>query len=597
MKSNELREKYIKFFIEKGHKQIPSAPLVPENDPTTLFTSSGMQQLVPFLKGTPYPAGEKRLVDSQPCFRSQDIEEVGDNRHTTFFEMLGNWSLGDYFKKDQLSWIWQFLTEELKLPKEKLHVTVFEGDNQIPKDTESAAIWKELGVVEDHIHFYGAKKNWWSRSGAPEQMPVGEIGGPDSEIFYEFEQVEHDKKFCESCHPNCDCGRFLEIGNSVFIEYEKTTDGFKPLPQKNVDFGGGLERLTAATENEPDIFKTDLLWPIIEDFQEEFSAIKYGSDENFTRNIRIIVDHMKAAVFLIKNGVIPSNKLQGYVLRRLLRVSAAKLVAAPGPMPQFLRSLPNKIIDIYKDTNYFSDKDKEYITLVISEELNRFAKTLDQGLKEFHKLKEITGKEAFNLFQTYGFPWELTAELAKENGIDVNKQEFEEEFKKHQELSRTASAGMFKGGLGEQSEITTKYHTTTHLLHASLRKILGEHVQQKGSNITAERLRFDFSHPEKLTEDELKQVEDLVNEKIKENLPVTSEVMDKEQALNSGALGFFTEKYGDKVTVYTIGNFSKEICGGPHVENTSELGTFKIIKEESAGAGVRRIYATLSSSE
>lgn len=597
MTANELRKKYLEFFENKGHKVIPSAPLVPENDPTTLFTSSGMQQLVPFLKGQPYPGGEKCLTDSQPCFRAEDIDEVGDNRHTTFFEMLGNWSLGDYFKKEQLAWIWQFLTEELKLPKEKLYVTVFEGFGNIPKDTESEAIWKELGIAEDHIHFYGPKKNWWSRSGTPELMPAGEIGGPDSEVFFEFTQIEHDPKHGEKCHPNCDCGRFLEIGNSVFIQYEKQTDDtFKELPQKNVDFGGGLERITAALTNTPDVFQTDLYLPLIKKL-EELTNKKYEQDE-IKRDMRIIADHLKAASFLIISGVEPSNKLQGYVLRRLLRRATVKMKSLGGDPLEGFRQLADLIIyDIYDRLQFFYKPSLKEIdfshTKVIASEIIKFNQTLDRGLKEFNKLATIDGKVAFDLFQTYGFPLELTEELAEEKGLKIDREEFRKEFEKHKELSRTASAGMFKGGLGEQSEITTKYHTATHLLHASLREVLGDHVQQKGSNITAERLRFDFSHSEKMTEEQIKEVERLVNKAIKENLPVSSEVMNKEDALNCGALGFFTEKYGDKVTVYTVGDFSKEICGGPHVKSTGELGKLTIIKEESTSAGIRRIYATL----
>lgn len=631
MTSKELRQKYLDFFKARGHKEIPSAPLVPENDPTTLFTSSGMQPMVPYLLGQKHPEGI-RLVDSQPCFRAQDIEDVGNNRHTTLFEMLGNWSLGDYFKKEQLPWIFEFLIKEVGINPNKLYVSVFAGDEKyhIPKDTESANIWKELFVQQNieakevdlgslehaaeigtqggRIFYYDQKKNWWSRVGSIEAMPAGEPGGPNSEMFYEFSEIEHDRKYGKYCHPNCDCGHFLEIGNSVFMEYQKQADGsLKELPNKNVDFGGGLERLVAVSNKDSDIFKIDLFWPIIEEFQKDSIGIKYGSDEQFTKNLRIVADHLKASVFLIKNGVTPSNKLQGYVLRRLLRRAAAKMTSAPGPMPQTLSSLSKKVIDIYKDTDYFSEHDKDLIAPVIEEELNRFAKTLDRGLKEFNKLAEVNGKIAFDLFQTYGFPLELTEELAQEKGLKINREEFKEEFEKHKELSRTASAGMFKGGLADHSEITTKYHTATHLLHAALRQILGDHVEQKGSNITAERLRFDFSLPDKLTEEQIKQVEDLVNEKITENLSVTSETMTKDEALESGALGFFIEKYGNTVTVYTIGNpsipsghsgslFSKEICGGPHVEHTGQLGHFQIIKEESAGAGVRRIYATIEQS-
>lgn len=609
MTANELRQKYLDFFKDKirKHIEIPPAPLVLENDATTLFTSSGMQPLVPYLLGQTHPEG-KRLVDVQPSLRVGDIEEVGDRYHTTFFEMLGNWSLGDYFKKEQLPWFWEFLTKELKLDPEKLYVTVFEGNDQVPEDKESEEIWKSLGISDDHIYKYGVEKNWWSRSGTPEQMPVGEIGGPDSEVFYEFTEIEHDKKFGEKCHPNCECGRFLEIGNSVFIQYKKNEQGkLEELPQKNVDFGGGLERLTAATENTPDIFQIDLFQPLIEQLEQKLQ-VKYEDNDEIKKSLRIITDHLKASVFLMAEGLEPSNKSQGYILRRLLRRAVLKTFSIKQDFDsKDFRSVVEVIFSSYPD--YFKSAQVEKILEMVSLEVRKFRSSIEKGLREFNKLEKINGKIAFDLFQTYGFPIELTEELALEKGQKINREEFRAEFEKHKELSRTASAGMFKGGLGEQSEITTKYHTATHLLHAALRKVLGEHVQQKGSNITSERLRFDFSHPEKLTEEQIKQVENIVNEKIKEGLEVTSEVLDKNEALKSGALGFFTEKYGKMVSVYSIGNpstlprkardhsgslFSKEICGGPHVKNTKELGTFKIIKEESASSGIRRVYAALS---
>ena len=595
MDSKQIREKYIKFFIERKHKEIAPAKLIPENDPTTLFTSSGMQQLVPYLLGQVHPEG-KRLVNSQPSFRAEDIEEVGDNRHTTFFEMLGNWSLGDYFKKEQLEWFFEFLTKELNLPKEKLYVSVFEGGSGVSKDVESYEIWKNLGLPEDHIYFYGVEKNWWSRSGPPDKMPVGEIGGPDSEVFYEFTKVEHDKKYGEKCHPNCNCGRFLEIGNSVFIEYEKQSDGppaggFKELSQKNVDFGGGLERLTAAVANNPDIFQTDLYKPIIQ-IIEEATDKKYQDNK---AEMQVIADHMRAAALIITENVMPSNKLQGYVLRRLLRRSAVKMHQLRNgliPLPAF-RGIANNILT--------DSKNQEKVFKIIEDEMGRFAKSLDHGLKEIEKIDQIDGKIAFDLYQNFGFPYEVTEELFKQKGQEINRDQFKKEFEKHRDLSRTASAGMFKGGLADHSEIVTKYHTATHLLHATLRQILGNHVEQKGSNITNERLRFDFSNPDKLTDEQIKKTEDLVNEKIKENLSVSSKVMDKKVALESGALGFFTEKYADKVTVYTIGDpsagsgqaFSREICGGPHVDFTSKLKSFKIIKQKNIGHGMQRIYAAL----
>ena len=569
MTIDEIREKYLKFFESKGHKIISPAPLVLENDPTTLFTSSGMQPLVPYLMGQTHPEG-KRLVDSQPSIRTQDIEEVGDNRHTTFFEMLGNWSLGDYFKKEQLPWIWEFLTEELNLPKEKLYVSIFEGDDSVPRDEESYNIWKELGVAEDHIYEYGVRKNWWSRSGVPENMPAGEIGGPDSEMFFEFDSVEHDPKFGEKCHPNCDCGRFLEIGNSVFIQYIKQEDGtLKELPQKNVDFGGGLERLAMATENQPDIFKTSIFTESISKI-ESLTDKKYGENEKDTRAMRIVVEHTRAANALCDSEVEPSNKLQGYIMRRLIRRAAIKM-----------RALKNNL-------------ESDDLGQKLSDEVSKFIKTLDKGLKEVEKIESIDGKKAFDLYQTYGFPLEITEEIFQERGQEINKEEFRKEFEKHQDVSRSASAGTFKGGLADHSEETTKLHTATHLLHESLRRVLGKHVQQKGSNITAERLRFDFIHNQAMTEDQIRQVEDLINDQIKASLPVSFQMMTLEEADKAGALHFFDKKYDEQVKVYSVGDFSREVCGGPHVNNTSELGHVRITKEQSASAGVRRIYAELA---
>ena len=556
--SAKIKEKYLNFFEKLGHKIIAPAPLVLENDPTTLFTSSGMQPIVPYLMGEKHPEG-KRLVDFQPSIRTVDIDEVGDNRHLTYFEMLGNWSLGDYFKEEQLSWIWEFFTQELKLLKDNLYVTVFEGSEDILEDKESVEIWQKLGISKDHIFSYDITKNWWSRSGTPNQMPEGEIGGPDSEIFYEFKDVKHNKKFGNKCHPNCECGRFLEIGNSVFIQYKKNKDGkLEELPQKNVDFGGGLERIAASLNNDPDIFKTDIFWPTVQKL-EEITNKKYEEDK---KNFRIIADHLRASEALIESGVTPSNKQQGYVLRRLIRRMAIK-------SDQIKNLTKNKII---------------------LEELFRFEKTLKNGIKEVTKIDKITGKIAFDLYQTYGFPLELTIELFEEKGQKVNLAEFKKEFDKHKDLSRTASSGSFKGGLADHFKETTKFHTTTHLLHASLRKVLGEGVTQKGSNITVERLRFDFSYPQKLTDDKMIEVENLINEKIDKNLPVTSKEMSFEEAKNEGALAFFSEKYGEKVRVYSIGDFSKEVCGGPHVKNTNELGHVKIIKQEKIGSDIVRIY-------
>lgn len=572
MKSAEVRRKFIDFYKARGHVEVPSASLVPENDPTTLFTSSGMQPLVPYLLGEPHPLGT-RIVNSQKSFRSQDIEEVGDNRHTTFFEMLGNWSFGDYFKSEQLPWVWEFLTHELGLPKERLYVSVLKGDE------ETIRIWKKLGIPQEKIYSYGVEKNWWSRAGAPEAMPPGEPGGPDSEVFFAFTAVEHNPAFGKECHPNCDCGRFMEIANSVFMQYRKMEDGtLAELPKKNVDFGGGLERLTAATEDNPDIFQTDLFSPVME--------MIGGSD---ARARRIVADHVRAAVMMIADGVVPSNKKQGYVLRRLIR----RAVFYGRDLGVDIGSLVAPIARIYHGTYPAVFQNALQIKRLVEEEAMRFEKTLERGIREAEKLPSIDGKTAFYLYESFGFPWELTAEIAASRKQHVDYRQFEEEFRKHQELSRTAAAGMFRGGLADQSEATTKLHTATHLLHAALREVLGEHVQQRGSNITPQRLRFDFSHPVKLTTGELETIEGLVNEKIRENLPVTSAVMHYNEAIASGALAFFGERYPPKVSVYSIGSFSKEICGGPHVTSTGALGSFRIIKEESAGSGIRRIYATV----
>lgn len=438
MGGNAVREKYLKFFESKGHKIIAPAPFVLKDDPTTLFTSSGMQPLVPYLMGKSHPEG-KRLVDSQPSLRAQDIEEVGDNRHTTFFEMLGNWSLGDYFKKEQIPWIWEFVTEILKLPKDKLYISIFEGYKEIPEDNEAYKIWKSLGIPDDHIFKYGVDKNWWSRSGTPDEMPDGEIGGPDSEIFFEFESIKHDKKFGEKCHPNCDCGRFMEIANSVFMQYEKKDGKLIELPQKNVDFGGGLERLTAAVGNDPDIFHIDL-FSSAKKVLDDVDTVKSAESE---RAIRIILDHIRASMFLVDSGVIPSNKQQGYVLRRLIRRAALYSKVANIDLVVNLSSLINKFKSAYKGV-YF-DEDKSNITKVISEEISKFIKTLDRGLKEITKLKEINAQEAFNLYQTYGFPYELAKEEADKRKIKfVEKSEFDDLVKKHQELSRKSSSEKFK---------------------------------------------------------------------------------------------------------------------------------------------------------
>jgi alanyl-tRNA synthetase len=600
---DEIRQRYLDFFKKRDHVEISPSPLVIDSDPTTLFTSSGMQQLIPYLKGEKHPEG-KRLVDSQPSIRMQDLDEVADNRHFSFFEMLGNWSLGDYFKKEQLTWVWEFFTKELSLDPKRLHVSVFEGNADVPKDTESFEIWRSLGVSENHIHFYGTDKNWWSRAGAPDKMPVGEIGGPDSEIFFEFEEVEHDPNFGKFCHPNCDCGKFLEIGNSVFMQYQKTEDARLPdgqgklveLLQKIVDFGGGLERIAAAVLDCSDVFRIDMFSGIIKKIEEEI-GINYGSDGDKDRSFRIIADHLRASCNLLAEGIIPGNKLHGYALRRLIRRAMFHFhLLGSGISGGAVSHVAEDLRKFYPNI----DKNWELVEENLSAEATRFEAALKRGLTSLTKAVsdgfQIDGQFAFNLYQNEGFPLELTSEILKQNGISFTpeeKNDFESEFEKHKEASRSASSGMFKGGLAEASEITTKLHTVTHLLHTSLRQILGEHVGQKGSHITSERLRFDFSHSNKLSDDEIKQVENLINLKIKENLPVSFIETTLPEAIKSGALHFFAEKYGEKVKVYKIGNFSLEVCGGPHVTNTGLIGDVNIIKQEKIGAGIIRLYASL----
>ena len=604
MTSNQLRQKYLNFFTSRGHAVIPSASLVPENDSTTLFTSAGMQPLVPYLLGEEHPEGT-RLVNSQKCFRSQDIEEVGDNRHTTFFEMLGNWSLGDYGKREQLSWFFEFLTKELKISKDKLWVSVFKGNDSVPKDKEAKEIWLSLGMSEDRILEYEADKNWWSRSGEPQNMPVGELGGPDSEVFYEFTSVEHNSKFGKKCHPNCDCGRFLEIGNSVFMEYVKTTQGFAALKKKNIDFGGGLERILAALNNNPDIFMTDLFLPIIKKL-EEMSGLEYQGKGQEVKDkvkfsMRVIADHVRAATMLMADGVQPSNKAQGYFVRRLLR--RAMRQGQKLKMPQeFLGELVGIVAQIYIDQ--YPEVQNQALKIkeeVLSEE-KKFSQTLAKGLRVLQKFSRpiLDAQFAFDLYQTYGFPLELSLEEAKNLGLRVSAQiklEFERIKQQHAAASQKLSAGMFKGGLQDKSEVVVKYHTATHLLHAALRRILGKKVEQRGSNITAERLRFDFSFDRALTSEEKEKIENLINKWIDDDLAVTKQVMPKKQALDSGVLAFFAQRYPDEVSVYSIGEegawVSRELCGGPHVSHTGEIGKIKITKEKSASAGVRRIYMEL----
>ncbi|EKE13954.1 MAG: hypothetical protein ACD_12C00732G0001 [uncultured bacterium] len=551
-----------------------------------------MQQLVPYLLGEKHPQG-KRIFDIQPCFRSQDIEEVGDNRHTTFFEMMGNWSLGDYFKKEQLTWFWSFLTKEVGLPQDKLYVTVFAGDNKnnLPPDNESIKIWKELRIPENKIKKYGPEKNWWSRAGVPDNMPPGEPGGPDSEVFYEFTQISHDKKFGEQCHPNCDCGRFMEIGNSVFMQYKKNNDGtFSDLPAMNVDFGGGLERILAASINDPDVFKTDAFNKIIAEI-EKLSGKAYEG-VNKTR-MRIIADHLKGATFLIAGGVMPGNKEHGYVLRRLLRRSAIKIYElTDGKTTDFAQIADNGVLATYDGIQGIERKNlyKE-VVLIIAEEIKKFNLSVTKGLKEIKKIDKVDGKIAFDLYQNFGFPYELTEELFREKGQEIDKEQFVFEFNKHKELSRSSSQAKFKGGLADHSEQTIKYHTATHLLHQALFDIVGSDIRQEGSNITTARLRFDFASTLKPTGDQIKKVEEIINYKIKESLPVEFKIIPKEEALRLGAKSFFREKYPDMVKVYFIKDYSKEFCGGPHVKNTSEIGKIEIYKFEKIGSNLYRIYA------
>jgi alanyl-tRNA synthetase len=605
MTPDQLRSKYLNFFKKHGHAIIPSAPLVPENDPTTLFTGSGMQPMVPYLLGETHPLGT-RIVDSQKCFRSQDIEEVGDNRHTTFFEMLGNWSLGDYFKEEQIEWIYSFLIDEVGLDPEKLFITCFAGDKEadVQKDTQAEQIWLKLFKKrninpEGRISFFGSDENWWSRAGIPKNMPLGEPGGPDSEIFYDFGEElnlhENSPFKNEDCHVNCDCGRFLEIGNNVFMAYVKTENGFEDLKGKNIDFGGGFERILAVMDNEQDVFKTELFTPIIKQI-EEISGKKYSDN---LMAFRVISDHIKAATFLAADGVLPSNKEQGYFSRRLIR-RAIRYGRELGIKNNFVTKLIPIISQIYVNPYPELDNQKEKIKQIFDTEENKFKKAIEKGLKELSKLDQFTAIAAFNLYETHGFPLELSLEEAKrldkeiEEGIESK---FVDKRAEHAQKSKTASAGMFKGGLQENSVITTKYHTATHLLQAALRKTLGPQVEQKGSNITEKRLRFDFSFERAMTNEEKTAVEKQINKWIIENQPVSKQIMEKKKALDSGVMAFFAEKYPNEVSVYSIGPeghyLSRELCGGPHVEETGQIGPIYIQKEKSASAGVRRIYIGL----
>jgi alanyl-tRNA synthetase len=588
MEKVDLKNIYLKFFEERGHKIIPSAPVIPENDPTCLFNTAGMQPLVPYLKGEPHPEGT-RLTDVQKCFRTNDLDEVGDKTHHTFFEMLGNWSLGDYFKKESITWSFELLTKYLKIPVEKLSVTVFKGNDIVPADNESADLWKSLGIPENRIAFLGEDDNWW-----PNMELTGPCG-PDTEIFYWRSNEEVPSDF----DPEND--NWVEIWNNVFMQYNHKPDGtFEPLKNKNVDTGMGVERVVAVLEGQTDNYKSSIWTDLIKKI-EEVSGKNYD-DEKYTRSMRIIADHIRAIVILSGDdaGIKPSNTDQGYILRRLIRrmIRYAKKLDID-INSNWEQELAKVVIDEYKPYYKELERNEKAILEVLANEKNKFNKTLEKGLREFEKLtRNIEGTEiskdiAFKLYDTYGFPIELTEELAKEQGLTVDIEGFKMKFEEHQALSRKGAEQKFKGGLASTGEMETKYHTATHLLNAALKKVLGSHVHQKGSNITAERMRFDFSHDSKMTPEEKQQTEDLVNEYIKMAIPVEKLEMPKEEAIKMGAECEFIERYPDIVTVYKIGDVSIEICGGPHVSNTSELGKFKIKKEESSSAGVRRIKAVL----
>ncbi|MCH7850861.1 MAG: alanine--tRNA ligase [Nanoarchaeota archaeon] len=580
MDRKELIKKYIDFFKSKNHKEIKNSSLVPENDPTVLFTTAGMHPLVPFLSGVSHPEG-KRLVNVQRCIRTGDIEEVGDTTHHTMFEMLGNWSLGDYFKKEAIEYSFEFLTSVLNISKERLAITVFGGDENAPVDEEAVEIWKSLGIPVERIELLGKEDNWWG--------PAGNTGpcGPDTEMFYwKLNNKEAPKEF----DPNNE--NWVEIWNDVLMQYDKDEKGnYNEAKQKNIDTGMGVERTVAILNGLEDNYIASMWKPIIEKI-EKISNKKYSKNEDIKKSMRIIADHLKASVFMIHDGVVPGNSEQGYVLRRLIRRSI-RFGKTIGIEENFTTKIADEVYKIYDDYNLNSNK----ISTELAKEEENFSKTLEQGLKSFEKLsidkKKISGKDAFLLYQSYGFPIEMTRELANEKGIEINEGEFEKEEASHQELSRTASAGKFKSGLADSSIETTKLHTATHMLNQALSEVLGKEVSQKGSNITPERLRFDFNFDRKMTTEEIKAVEDLVNKKIKENLEMTIEEMSIEDAKASGAKGVFDSKYEELVKVYTLGNYSKEICGGPHIKNTSELGRFKITKEESSSAGIRRIKAVL----
>ena len=612
MRAAELLSKYIKFFVDRGHKRISGAPLIPQNDPTTLFTSSGMQPLIPYLMGETHPEGT-RLVDAQNSFRAVDIDEIGDNRHTTFFRMLGNWSLGDYFKKEEIPWLYEFLTDKqsgLGINPDKLHFTVFKGFADIPQDNDAYQIWEKvlqkaaMKDYKDHLHWYGVEKNWWSRAGTPDKMPVGEIGGPDTEVFYDFgdEKIHTKSQWADQpCHVNCDCGRYLEIANSVFMQYKKTAEGkFEKLPKQNVDFGAGLERLLGAVEEQVDMFQTSLFKPTID-------IITRQTNKEYNTNkaaIRIIADHLIASCLIIVNGIKPSNKDQGYVLRRLLRRAFDNFNLLDG---EDISPIIKTIVDQYAETDPIVEEQYEEIKNTILEEMQKYERTKHEAKRFIEKeyqqplhdgdIREISADDAFILYTTHG----LSPTQIKSLGYSFDSQAFAQKMEKHQELSRTGAGKKFRGGLADHSEKTIMGHTATHLMHQALRDVLGNQVRQSGSNITSERIRFDFNSDRKLTEKEIKQVEDVVNEKIKANLPVHFELIPTDEAYKIGAIGLFMDTYGEKSKIYFIGNtsdsykdaYSIEFCGGPHVDFTGVLKSFKIIRQENLGANLKRLYATV----
>ena len=586
MNARQLREKYFHFFEERGHQRIPSAPLIPENDPTVLFAPAGMQPLVPYLLGEAHPLG-KRLVNVQRCIRTNDIEEVGDNTHLTFFEMLGNWSLGDYFKQDSLTWSYEFLINELGIDPGRLAVTVFAGDETAPRDQQSADIWRSLGFPEDRIFFLPKSDNWWG--------PIGLSGpcGPDSEIFFDTGKPDHP-----GCRPGCSCGKWFEIWNNVFMQYNQLEPGrYERLSQFNVDTGMGVDRTVAVLNGFDDIFFIETIWPLVQQLQE-MSGRAYADNP---LPFRVISDHIRAAAMAIADGGRPSNVELGYIIRRLIR-RAVVYTRQLGIEGKIFGALSGTVIDIFEDVYPEIGRQREIVAAEMDREETRFQATLERGLKQYYKVvedarqeqrRQISGDEAFDLFQTYGFPLAITVELANEQGLQVDEERFDALFHEHQEISRRGMDKKFRGGLADDSLQTTRYHTATHLLHKALRQVLGDTVQQKGSNITPERLRFDFSYGQKLTPQQVQEVGQIVNQQIEKDLPVSFEVLTLDKALAQGALAFFGEKYGQQVKVYSIGDFSKEVCGGPHVDRTGQLGHFRITKQEAVGQGVRRIRAVL----